>query len=254
MFFRIYTTFLFAALGAVLGSFLNCAAMRYGKGETVPRGRSHCPKCGHILGAAELVPIFSYLALGGRCKECHEKILVRYPLTELIGAASFAGLYLRFGLTLYTAELAVLFSVLLLLALIDFDTMLLPVPPMILACAGFFVFLPAHENWKQRLMEGGLTAIVVFAVLLALALVMDRILKRESLGGGDLKLMALSALYLGPMRTILMLEVSCVLALLFAAVTGAFKKRFPFGPSICMGTALTLLFGDPVIALLFPAL
>ena len=254
MFFRIYATFLSAVLGAVLGSFLNCAAMRYGKGEAVPQGRSRCPKCGHTLGPAELVPVFSYLALGGRCKVCREKISVRYPVTELTGAAAYAGLYLRFGLSWYTAELAVLFAVLLLLALIDYDTMLLPGPPMLLACAGFFVFLPAHENWRKRLLEGGLTALAVFAALLALALIMDRILKRESLGGGDLKLMALSALYLGPMRTILMLQVSCVLALLFAAATGAFGKRFPFGPSICMGTALTLLFGDPVVAVFFPML
>lgn len=248
LYFNIYMTVVLAALGAVMGSFLNCAAMRYAAGEKLPRGRSRCPKCGRTLGASELVPIFSWVFLGGRCKGCREKISVRYPLTELIGAAAFAAAYLRFGLSFYTAELVVLFSVLLLLALIDYDTMTLPGPPMLFALAVWALFLPTHGDWKTRAIQGAASAAVVFAVILALSLIMDKLLKRESLGGGDLKLMALAALFLGPWRTLLMLIVSCALALVFVAATRSRGKPFPFGPALCAGTALTLLAGDPVVA------
>ena len=244
---KLYLALLFFAFGAVLGSFLNCAAMRYAAGEKLPRGRSRCPKCGRTLGAGELVPVFSWLLLRGRCRGCHEKISPRYPLTELIGGGAYMAAYLRFGLSLYTAELAALLAVLLLLALIDYDTMTLPGPPMLAALIAWAAFLPTHADLKTRAVEGILTAAAVFAVILALSLVMDKLLKRESLGGGDLKLLALAALYLGPWGTLLMLIVSCALALLFAAVTGARERAFPFGPSICAGTALTLLFGGPVI-------
>lgn len=244
---KIYFALVFAVVGAVMGSFLNCAAMRCAAGEKLPRGRSRCPKCGRTLGAGELVPIFSWLFLRGRCRGCHERISPRYPLTEALGAAAFAGVYLRFGLSLYTAELVILFSVLLLLALIDFDTMTLPGLPMLAALAAWAAFLPAHAGWKTRAIEGAASAAVAFAVILALSLVMDRLLKRESLGGGDLKLLTLSALYLGPWGTLLMLLVSCILALTFAAATKARGKPFPFGPWLCAGTALTLLFGGPVI-------
>ncbi len=248
LFLKIYLTIVFAALGAVMASFLNCAAMRYAEGEKYPRGRSRCPKCGHELGVLELIPIFSWIFLRGRCKNCHEKISVRYPVTEIVGAAAFAAAYLRFGLSFYTAELIVLFSVLMLLALIDYDVMLLPGPPMLVALASWALFLPTHADWKSRIIQGGLTAIVVFVVILALSLLMDKILHRDSLGGGDLKLMALAALYLGPASTILMLLTSSILALLFAVITGARGKQFPFGPAICAGTALVLLFGGPIVS------
>lgn len=245
--FKLYMTFLFALLGAVMGSFLNCWAQRYAQGERYPRGRSRCPSCGHTLGALELVPILSFLILRGRCKSCHEKISPRYPVTEALGAVLFASVYLRFDLTLYTAELVILFTVLMLLSFIDYGTMLLPNGPMLAALVSWAAFLPAHEDWKSRAVQGLVTALAVGAAILAISLLMDKLLKRDTLGGGDIKLFALLALYLGPWSTLLMVIVSCIVGLLFAALTKRGQKPFPFGPSIASAAALTLLWGGPVI-------
>lgn len=245
--FRVYVTFLFAVTGAVMGSFLNCWAMRWAKGERYPRGRSACPKCGHTLGAADLVPIFSWIFLRGRCRYCGERVSARYPLTEIIGAGVFAGIWLRFGLTAYTAELCIFTACLFLLALIDSDTMILPNGPMLAAAAAWCVFLMTHEDRRGRAVSGLITAFAVGAALLAVSLVMDRVLKRESLGGGDIKLMALAALYLGPWGTLLTVILSCILGLVCALVLGARDRAFPFGPAICAGTWLVLMFGEPVI-------
>ena len=95
----IFCVILAAALGAVLGSFLNCAAWRIVRGESFVRGRSRCPSCGHILGVTELIPVVSWLKQRGRCKWCGERISARYPLTELCAALITVLCLLRFDLT-----------------------------------------------------------------------------------------------------------------------------------------------------------
>ncbi len=245
--FTAYVTFLFALTGAVMGSFLNCWAMRYAKGERYPRGRSACPRCGHVLSALELVPVLSWLALRGRCRHCHERISVRYPVTELLGAGLFVSAFLRFGLTLYTAELVLLFAVLMLLSFIDYDTMELPGAPMVVALVLWCAFLLTHPDWKSRAVRGVLTALAVGAAILAISLLMDKLLGRESMGGGDIKLYALVTLYLGPWPTLLTVIISCLLGLVFALLFKRKDNPFPFGPSISLAAALTLLFGGPVI-------
>ena len=95
----IYCIVVAAALGAVAGSFLNCAAWRIVRGESFIRGRSRCPACGHTLGVSELIPIVSWVVQRGRCKACGAKVSVRYPLTELGFAILTVLCVLRFGLT-----------------------------------------------------------------------------------------------------------------------------------------------------------
>lgn len=244
---KIYLTVMGVVLGAVMGSFLNCWAQRYAAGEKVPRGRSRCPDCGHVLTAAELVPIFSWLFQRGRCKSCKKPISVRYPVTELIGAAAFGCAVWRFGLSFVTLEVLLLFGCLMLLAFIDFDTMLLPNGPMLVALAGWVVFLPAHEDIRARAVQGLLTAVTVGGAILLISLIMDKVLGRESMGGGDIKLFALVGLYLGPWKTLLMVLLSCFVGLIFVIVLKARHRAFPFGPAICIATALTVLYGDPIV-------
>ncbi len=247
LYLTIYLTFISAILGAVMGSFLNCWAMRYETGEKYPRGRSRCPRCGHVLSAVELVPVLSWIALRGRCRSCHEPISVRYPITELIGAAVFAGIYLKYGLSPYTAELMILAGCLMLMAFIDFDTMILPNGPMIMALISWAAFLPAHEDWKRRAVSGIITALVLGAIILTVSLIMDRVTKRESLGGGDIKLLALLALYFGPWQSLLLVILSCLIGLTFAFALRAKEKPFPFGPAIAIGAVAVAMWGEEVV-------
>lgn len=246
---RIYITAVAAMLGAVMGSFLNCWAQRYATGEKIPRGRSHCPDCGHVLSARELVPIFSWLFQRGRCRHCGKPIARRYLVTELMGAAAFGCAAWSFGFSLYTPEVLLLFGCLMLLGLIDYDTMILPNGPMIVAAVAWAVFLPAHEDIKSRAIGGLATAAAVAAVILVVVLIMDKVMGRETMGGGDIKLLALVGLYLGPWRTVLAVLAACLIGLIFALITRVGKKQiFPFGPAICIAAALAILWGDQIVS------
>jgi leader peptidase (prepilin peptidase) / N-methyltransferase len=141
---------LLALLGALIGSFANVVIYRLPRGESVVFPGSHCPNCNHPLGALELVPVLSWAALGARCRVCRVGISARYPAVELLMALGFFALALRFppqvhGLTVL--PLLVLFALLLMLALIDLDTQLLPdaltFPALALALAGTFFYAPA---------------------------------------------------------------------------------------------------------------
>ncbi|MDD7254218.1 MAG: prepilin peptidase, partial [Firmicutes bacterium] len=92
-----YVIVLAVVLGAVFGSFLNCMAWRMVHHESVLKGRSHCASCGHPLKAADLVPVFSYLFLKGKCRYCGEKISPRYMAAELVSAALWLGCVFRYG-------------------------------------------------------------------------------------------------------------------------------------------------------------
>ncbi len=240
---RAYFLCLSLLIGACAGSFLNCAALRRPRGEKLPRGRSHCPECGHVLGLLDLVPVFSWLFLGGKCRYCKAKISPRYPVTELVSAGAFALTFWRFGLTVLTAEHWVLFGLLLYLSLVDLDSMELPDGPVLAAAVLFLTTLPFAERPLSRLLWGLAAAVLYGGGLLLLSLIMDKVLGRESLGGGDVKLLAALALWCGPGPGIFLILLAALLGLLFAAVL---KKRgpFPFGPALSLAALPVILAGE----------
>ena len=122
----IFSVILAACLGAVAGSFLNCAAWRIVHGEPFVKGRSRCPRCGHVLGPLELVPVFSWLIQRGRCKACGEKISVRYLVAELVFSLVTVLCLLRFDLTVLCLRNWVFLGCLFLLTLTDLDAMIIP--------------------------------------------------------------------------------------------------------------------------------
>ena len=104
--------------GLVIGSFLNVCIYRIPRHENIAIERSHCTKCGATIKWYDLVPVFSYLFLLGKCRNCKEKISIIYPTIELTNGLAYVGLYAYFGLTLITAVLAVLVSVAIVLLMI----------------------------------------------------------------------------------------------------------------------------------------
>ena len=237
-------------LGAVFGSFLNCAAWRLSHGESVLRGRSHCTACGHVLGAGDLVPILSWLFLRGKCRYCGKKIPARYPLTEAVFALLTVGCLLRFDLSWLCLRNWILLCCLFCLSLTDLECMIIPDVCLIIAAAVWGIFLPlTGMGWPA--VRGGLLAGLIFGGgLLGLSLLMDRILKRDSLGGGDIKLFAVLGLYLGIVGTLFMTVLACLLGLMFAVLRrgrGGGSEPFPFGPAIAAAGTVMLLCGEPLI-------
>ncbi len=247
----VYCSCVAFALGAVFGSFLNCVAWRITHGESALRGRSHCPSCGHILGPSELIPIFSWLFQRGRCKSCGVKIPARYPLTELIFAVLTLLCLLRFDLTWLCLRNWVFLCCLFVLTLTDLDDCIIPDGCHIVAVLAWLIGALLMRTPWQDMLKSVFCGLLFGAGILGISLLMDRLLGRDSLGGGDIKLFAVCGLYLGFVGTLFTVMLACILGLAFAALRKRMhpdgKKEFPFGPAIAAGAAVMLLFGDPLI-------
>ncbi len=238
-----------AVLGAVCGSFLNCAAWRIVRGEPFVNGRSHCPACGHPLGAAELIPVVSWVIQRGKCKWCGERISARYPLTELCFSLITVLCLLRFDLTPLCLRNFLFLGCLFLLTLTDLEAMIIPDGCHVAAVLIWLMALPfVFTGWGDvaRSVAAGLA---FGGGLLGVSLVMDRLMGRDTLGGGDIKLFAVVGLYLGFVGTLFALVIACVVGLLlqFALKRGREDAAFPFGPSIALAAGLMLLYGGPLV-------
>lgn len=243
-------------LGAALFSFMNVVAWRLPRGKNPLTGRSFCPQCGATLTAADLVPVFSWVFLRGRCRHCKAPIPARYLLVELLGGVLALGCRWRFGTAYALADglfgmrwqglLALaLCGVLLSIALIDAETQTIPDRlNAAVAVLAVLHLLLAPSGWLSALIG----AVCISVPMLLLCLVID-----GAFGGGDIKLMAAAGLYLGWQHTLL--------AMFFGILGGGFygmyllaahkaekKDHFAFGPFLCAGIVLALLIGDPVLA------
>ena len=238
-----------ACFGAVMGSFLNCAAFRVVRGESFLTGRSRCPACGHALTALELVPVLSWALQRGRCRACGAKVSVRYPLTELGFALVTVLCLLRFDLTVLCLRNYVFLCCLFLLTLTDLEDMVIPDGCHIASVLAWLAALPFLFTGWGDVLRSLIAALLFGGGLLGISLVMDKVLGRDSLGGGDIKLFAVVGLYLGVTGTLFALLAACVLGLLMNV---ALKRKdadraFPFGPAIALAAALMLLYGAPLI-------
>ena len=246
----IFSVIMAACLGAVAGSFLNCAALRIVRGEPFVKGRSHCPHCGHVLGPLELVPVISWLVQRGRCRACGAKISPRYLIAELVFALATVLCLLRFDLTALCLRNFLFLCCLFLLTLTDLEDMTIPDGCHIAAAIFWVAALPfTFTTWRDALLHV-LAGLAFGGGLLLISLAMDRLLGRDSLGGGDIKLFAVVGLYLGFVGTLFAVVIACVVGLALHALSGrrGGGREFPFGPSIALAAALMLLYGEPLVA------
>lgn len=246
----IFCAVIAGVFGAVMGSFLNCAGWRLARGESFLKGRSRCPHCGHTLGPAELIPVLGWILLRGRCKGCGERISLRYPLTELFFAVVTVLCLLRFGLTVLCLRNYIYICCLFCLSLVDMDSMTIPDGCHIIPAAVWLAALPfVFASWRETGLQA-LAGVLYGGGLLGISLVLDKLLGRDSLGGGDIKLTAVAGLYLGMTGTLFMLIAGCLIGLTFYLMRrrkGPEGEPFPFGPSLAAATGLMLLYGEPLV-------
>src|SRR6266540_4623488 len=117
---------IFGVFGLVFGSFLSVVIYRVPRKESIVAPRSACPNCGAMIGARDNVPVFSYIALGGRCRSCRARISLRYPLLELATGLLFAGAALKFDSAYTAGVIALLFMVMEAVAVIDIEHQIVP--------------------------------------------------------------------------------------------------------------------------------
>ncbi len=237
---------IFAAFvsGLLMGSFCNAWAFRIVNGGSITKGRSRCPKCNHKLAAKDLVPLFSYLLLKGRCRYCKCGIALRYPTAELVSGLYYLSVVRTFGPSLEALRLLLLGSLVLVMSLVDLDTMKLPDSLMLASALLSLMRLAENSaNWRSML-----TGLIPAVALLGLVLIMDRLLKKESMGGGDIKLLAVFGLHLGAANCVLLLIAASILGLTSSAL--ARRKRdtpFPFGPFLAAAAWFIAIFGRNII-------
>lgn len=241
---------LIAALGLSLGSFLNVCIWRIPRGESVMAPPSHCGACGTRLRPLDLIPVLSYIALGGRCRYCRERISIRYPLVEMLTAAILAGLYIRFGFSWIFGFYAVLCILLIAVAWIDLDHQIIPDSLVVIgAAAGLAMDIAGLGIGVWDALLGALAG---GGTLLLIALIALYGFKKEGMGGGDIKLMAMAGLYLGWRLTILSLFLSVCLAAAIGIVLMALGKKkrqdaIPLGPFLATGILLGVFWGERLL-------
>jgi leader peptidase (prepilin peptidase)/N-methyltransferase len=239
-------------LGLMIGSFLNVVIWRVPRGESIVSPPSHCPNCDAEIKPIDNVPLFSWLLLGGKCRNCKVRISARYPLVELATGLLFAGFAAKFGAHAVLPAYVYLAAIGVALAMIDFDhhrlpdVLTLPSYPVGLA----LLAIPAltgdgHTPYLRAVV--GLAALFGFYALLW-------VVYPSGMGLGDVKLAGVLGLYLGWLGWE-QLAVGAFAAFLFGGVVGigvilfaggGRKTKVPFGPFMLLGTLAGIYLGHPL--------
>ena len=229
--------------GIVLGSFLNVLIYRLPLKENIATKRSHCMKCGNKIQWYDLIPLVSYIILRGRCSNCGDQISVQYPLIEAINGFGYVLIFTVNGFTLLSILNCLMFSILIVIAVIDWRTFEIPfsLNVSIGVLAIFRIILD---------MSNLLDFLIGFCAISGFLLILYFITKGEGIGGGDIKLMAVAGLYLGWKNIILAFVIGCILgAVIHLILMKVYNKShmLAFGPYLSMGIFITILYGDKII-------
>lgn len=230
-------------LGASIGSFLNVLIYRIPRKIQISSGRSFCPKCGHKLSFFDLIPILSYIFLKGRCRYCGEKISVLYPIVETLSGFAFLFSFLFFGYSLLYLKFVIFSSVLLVISVIDLQTMEIPDEPFLFGMFFGIIFFILEKNYLNTFLGVIIPPIIFFLII---------VLSKGGMGGGDFKLSFLFGLYLGFPKIVPWFFLSFIIGF-FPAIymlltkKGTRKTPLPFGPFMSLSGIITFLFGNEII-------
>ena len=230
-------------LGLMIGSFLNVCIIRIPVDESIVTAPSRCMNCGKRLKWYELIPLFSWIFLRGRCSGCKTPILVQYPLVEAATGIAYVLIYLRFGLSMETLFYCSMTSALLALSVIDFRTY--EIPP------GFNVFLLIIGIARVAAdLSNWLSYVIGFFAVSVLLLIIYFISRGKGIGGGDIKLMAVCGLIIGWKLIIFAFITGCVIGSVIHLIRMAVKGEgsvLAMGPYLSTGVFVAVLWGGCLI-------
>ncbi|WP_420441646.1 prepilin peptidase [Candidatus Palauibacter sp.] len=230
-------------LGAALGSFLNVCVTRMPAGDSVLRPRSRCPACRAPIRWLDNLPVFSWIFLRARCRDCAGRISWRYPAIELAAAVIWGGMAWRYGASVAAPTGAVLFTLLLAIAVIDARHYIIPDPLSVGGCAAGLVLSALPGSTPPGAAIAG--AVLGFGLLYVVGWLGEKALRKPALGGGDVKMMAMVGAFLGPGGALLTVFLGALAgALVYGPVSLRTGKPVPFGTFLALGAAVSFLFGD----------
>lgn len=240
-------------LGLIWGSFFNVCIARIPDRKSLLT-RSACPKCEATIPWFANIPVLSFLYLKARCLKCKNPISIQYPLVELATAVIFLGLFHQYGLSWQFLSYTILASNLLVISVIDLYLQIIPDELSLSgSVVGFLLsFLTQDILWWESLLgilSGGGSFLLV-------AVLYEKVSKREGLGGGDIKLLAMIGAWLGYKAILPTIIVSSALGSVVGIVLILFKGRdfksaIPFGPFLAVGALVYLFWGKSIDSLLF---
>ena len=250
MFATIYLLVIAFCFGAVFASFITCTACRVVIGEDWTKGHSHCDSCKHELSMLDLIPIVSWLALKGKCRYCGAKVPARDVIFEIVLGLVFAGtMAFNMAVDPVVIQTLVLEVILLGLSLADYDNHIIPdgfLLAMLIVWILFVGFMPDTQGYA---LDGIIAVVVIAGIMLLITLILNKVLKKQSIGMGDIKLFACCMLFTGLYRGVLTLFLASLIGLIIAAVGR--KKKIAFAPAISIATIISLVFGGTLINMYF---
>jgi leader peptidase (prepilin peptidase)/N-methyltransferase len=254
-------------LGATVGSFLNVVSDRLSQGKSLLFPPSHCFSCNNQLTAQDLIPVFSYIWLKGKCRHCGARIPLRILLVEIFTGTLFGLLFWHYGLSWNWLAAAMYSSLFVALSIIDLEQQILPnkliypflviapiisilLGPNLVRVADFGNFF---SQWLTNIYLANFVSVIAGAVSGLLILLIPLLFLRGGMGMGDLKLIMLIGMITGFPLIFISVFISVILGGIIAGIlllTGIKKRKdaIPFGPFICLGAMITLLWGSDILS------
>lgn len=249
--------------GSVWGSFLNVCIYRLPQGKSIIFPRSHCPHCQKALLWYDNIPFFSYILLRGRCRYCHQVISFRYFVVEFLTALLFLSIFLKFGLSRDLFIYLVFISSLIIATFTDFDHRIIPdvvtYPALVLGLILSTVYPSMQRTicqWSKVCTTSGegFLASLVGALsgglfLYGISILGEKVFKKEVMGGGDVKLLAMIGTFLGWQLVTLTIFISALSGSIVGIVIKLKKGEsyIPYGPYLALGAVISLLGGEKLI-------
>ena len=243
---------LFAILGLAIGSFLNVCIDRLPQNKSIAYPPSHCEACQHKLAAKDLIPVFSYLRLRGRCRYCQAAVPHRLFWVELATGIIFALLYWHYGLSVELGVMVFYASLFIIIFVIDLEQGLIlnkvVYPTMVVALLlALYPWPWLPQSMDMRVAYAALGGAIGFAIFLLIAIV-----SRGGMGWGDVKLAALIGLATGFPLVFLAVIMGAILGGIVAVALMIAKRRkrreaIPFGPFLALAAMVTLLWGSNIL-------
>ena len=246
---------LVVAFGSMVGSFLNVCIVRLPREQSIVFPGSRCPACYHPVAWFDNIPVLSFLLLRGRCRYCRRPIRWRYPAVELLTAVSAVAVAVRFGLSAAALVYFAFVCALIVVSFVDIEFQIIPdeislggAVVGVLLCAA----LPSLQGTPSRWLAMGWSVIGVLVgggVLYLTGLLGDFIFRKESMGGGDIKLLAMAGSILGWKLVLLTFFIAPIVALIPGLLVLLLKRShiIPYGPFLSIGLVVSLFAGNTLL-------
>lgn len=239
--------FLLVIFGLVIGSFLNVCICRIANEESIAFPPSHCTNCGYELKAKDLIPVLSYIFLGGKCRSCKEKISIQYPIVEILNAILYIAIYLKFGFTLNLFKFCLFASLLIVIGFIDFKTKYVYNSTVVFGVVSGILF--AVLEWMET---KSIPWNYIAGAFIGFGIIYLIVILTRGMGEGDIDIALICGLFLGIKGILVTLFLAIILGGIVATIILIFKLKerkaeIAFGPYLAIGGIIACLYGSRLI-------